>query len=304
MRVKSVFNMLFDKEFRFDLFSRLGLFNRMSDKEFSKRKYKIKMKKTLNLDSPRTYNEKLQWLKLYYRNPLYTKLVDKYEVKKIVKSIIGEEYIIPTLGVWEHFDEIDFSKLPKQFVLKCTHDSGGLCICKDKKSFNYQDAKRLIEKCLKQRFYLLGREWPYKGVKPRIIAEPFLEDNKTQELRDYKFFVFDGKVKALFIASDRQKSIDTKFDFFDRDFNWIDVRQGHPNSQNKPEKPVNFDLMISLAEKLGKDMPHVRVDFYEVNGKVFFGEMTFFHHGGWTPFEPEKWDYIFGSWINLPKRNN
>ncbi len=297
-------NFIVNKLFRFDWLAKHGFYNSLSDEEFTKRKYRMKMGKELNIENPQTYNEKLQWLKLFYRDPMYPLLVDKYEVKPIVASIIGNEYVIPTIGVWDSFDEIDFDKLPEQFVLKCTHDSGGISICTNRKTYDIKKAKKNINACLKQNYFLLGREWPYENIKPRIIAEPFLEDKKTNELRDYKFFVFDGVVKALFIASDRQKPVDTKFDFYSRDFCHMDLRQGHPNSSLLPDKPQNFDLMISLSEKLGREMPHVRVDFYEVNGKALFGELTFFHHGGWTPFDPEEWDYTFGSWLILPNRNN
>ena len=283
------------------LFMRLGyrgLLNWLSDETYLKIAYRIKFGKKLNIDNPQTYSEKLQWIKLYDRNPLYTKLVDKYEVKKYIAEKIGLEYIIPTLGVWNHFDEIDFDKLPNQFVLKCTHDSGGLVICKDKRALDYFKAKRVIEKSLKRSFYESSREWPYKNVKPRIIAETYMEDSNTKDLRDYKFFAFNGAVKALFIATDRQKD-DTKFDFFDMNFNHLDLRNGHPNADKTPEAPKNLKKMEELAGKLSKGMPQVRVDFYEVDGKVYFGEMTFFHWSGLTPFEPELWDYKFGSWIDL-----
>lgn len=265
--------------------------------------FKKLMGRRLNLQNPQTFSEKLQWLKLYDRRPEYTTMVDKYAVKKYVSDKIGEQYIIPTLGVWESFDEIDFSKLPNQFVLKCTHDSGGLVICKNKNTFDIQDAKAKIEKSLKNNYYYSSREWPYKKVKPRIIAEEYMEDTQTSELRDYKFFCFNGKVKMLFIASDRQsKNEETKFDFFDIDFKHIDVRNGHPNASVPPEKPSQFELMKTLAEKLSVDIPQVRVDFYEVDGRVYFGEITFFHWGGFVPFEPSKWDKTFGDWIELPKK--
>lgn len=275
--------------------------NWMSDEQYLKIGYWIKFKRKLNLDNPQTYNEKLQWLKLYDRKPLYTQLVDKYEVKNIVAEKIGEEYIIPTLGVWNHFDEIDFDKLPNQFVLKCTHDSGGLIVVKDKSKLDKNAARKKIEYCLKHSFFWGMREWPYKNVKPRIIAEQYMEDTKTKELRDYKFFCFDGDVKALFIATERQKAGDeTKFDFFDAEYNHLPFTNGHPNANTLPEKPVQFELMKQLAAKLSKGMPQARIDFYEVDGKVYFGEVTFFHWSGLTPFVPEEWDYKFGSWIKLP----
>lgn len=265
-----------------------------------KRVFKERMGYDLDLDNPKTYSEKLQWLKLYYHDPLYTTLVDKYAVKQYVEKKIGKEYLIPTLGVWNRFKDIDFNTLPGQFVLKCTHDSGGLVICKDKSQLDIKKARETINKCLKHNFYYSGFEWPYKDVKPRIIAEQYMEDTKTKELRDYKFFCFDGVVRYLFIATDRQNREEPYFDFFDADFNYLDMRQGHPNAPIQPEKPQRFDEMKRLAAILSKDIPQVRVDFYEVDGKVYFGEMTFFHHGGWTKFDPEEWDVIFGNEIKLP----
>ena len=279
-----------------------GFFNWMDDEKYLKIAYKIRMGKELNLQQPKTYSEKLQWLKLYDRKQIYTDLVDKYQVKKIVANIIGENYIIPTLGVWDRAEDIDFDVLPDQFVLKCTHDSGGLVICKDKKKLDKAAAVKKLNACLKHNFYYAQREWPYKNVKPRIIAEKYMEDNETHELRDYKFFAFDGRVKALFIASDRGSKEETKFDFFDENFNHLPFTNGHPNADIIPKKPQQFELMKELASKLSKKIPQVRVDFYEVNGKVYFGEITFFHWSGMTPFEPEEWDYKFGEWIELPEK--
>ena len=298
--IRTILALLNDKEKRIDWMTQHGFFSYMSDEKFIKMKYKAKMGKKLNIDNPKTYNEKLQWIKLYDHNPLYTKLVDKFEVKSYVADVIGQEYIIPTIGVWDSFDDIDFKKLPNQFVLKCTHDSGGLVICKDKSLLNIPEAKKKITKCLKRNFYYFGREWPYKNVQPRIIAEEYMEDSKTGELRDYKFFAFDGEVKALFVATERQKiGEDVKFDFFDENYNHLDFRQGHENARILPEKPTNFEKMKGLAEQLSIGLKEVRVDFYEVDGQIYFGEMTFFHHGGWTAFDPDEWDYKFGEWIEL-----
>lgn len=279
-----------------------GLFNRMSDEAYLKMRYWLSMGKKLNLANPQTFNEKLQWLKLYDRNPEYTRMVDKYEAKKYVADRIGEEYIIPTLGVWERFDEIDFDALPDQFVLKCTHDSGGLVICRDKKTLDKEKARKKIEASLKMNYFYSGREWPYKNVKPRIIAEQYMEDTATAELRDYKIFTFDGVAKALFIATERGSSTEeTKFDFFDTEFRHLPFTNGHPNAKVRPAKPETFDEMLRLAEKLSANIPHLRVDFYEVNGKAYFGELTFAHWSGMMPFEPAEWDETFGTWIKLPE---
>ena len=273
------------------------------DALYLKLRYYSRFHKKLNLKNPRTFSEKIQWLKLYDRRPEYSMMVDKYEVKKYVADIIGEEYIIPTLNVWNSFDEIDFDTLPNQFVLKCTHDSGGLVICTDKATFDKEAARKKIEASMKAKYFYHTREWAYKNVKPRIIAEQYMEDDTTKDLRDYKFFAFDGDVTMLFIATERQeKDSETKFDFFDSDFNHLDFINGHPNAKIPPAKPQNFELMKELASKLSKGIPHVRVDFYEVNGKVYFGELTFCHWSGLMPFEPDEWDEKLGDWIKLPPK--
>lgn len=288
------------------------------DKYYLKMRFYFSHGKRLNLKKPVTYSEKLQWLKLYDRNPLYTRLVDKYEMKNIVADIIGNEYLIKTLGIYDTFDQIDFSVLPQQFVLKCTHDSGSVIICRNKSTFDIQNAKIKIERAMKINFYHGGREWPYKNVKPRIIIEEYIEDSVDKELRDYKFFCFAGEPKLFFIATDREtKEKDTCFDFFDMDYNHINVKNGHPNAKIIPHKPEKFDEMKSLSKKLceGLDhysvdknnkpllIPQLRVDFYCANGKIYIGELTLFHHSGFMPFEPEEWDYKMGEWTILPKKN-
>lgn len=300
--INSLKKYLSDSDYRFLINSGLGLCKGMSDKEYITRMFKIRMGYNLDLDNPKTFNEKIQWLKLYDRKPIYTSMVDKYTAKQYVADRIGEEYIIPTLGVWDKFDDIDFDDLPNQFVLKCTHDSGGLVICRDKNFLDKQKAKEKIERSLKKNYYWSGREWPYKDVKPRIIAEQYMEDTRTEELRDYKFFCFDGVAKALFIATERQKEgEEVKFDFYDMNFKHLDFRQGHPNAAECPAKPETFNEMRKIAERLSKGIPHLRVDFYEVNGKAYFGELTFSHFSGMVPFDPEEWDTTFGEWIKLPE---
>lgn len=260
--------------------------------------YFLRFKRLIDFKNPKTYNEKLNYLKLNDRDPLYTKLVDKYEVKDYVGKIIGDEYIIPTLGVWDNFDDIDFDKLPNQFVLKCTHDSEGLVIVKDKNNFDVEGARKIITNAMKYNFYYIGREWPYKNVKPRIIAEKYMEDTTYGELRDYKFFCFDGVPKMMFIATDRGIG-KTKFDYYDLDFNHLDIVQHYPNSDSEISKPKSFERMIEFSKKLSQGMKHVRVDFYEVDGKLYFGELTFYHFSGFMPFVPDKWDRIIGDYINL-----
>lgn len=275
----------------------------MPDKLYLRWMYYACFGKKLDLKHPVTYNEKLQWIKLYDHNPLYTQLVDKYAVRDYIAKKIGEEYLIPLLGRWDNPRQIDFDALPEQFVLKCNHDSGSVIICKDKSKFDQEKAIHHLERCLKRGTYHYGREWPYVNVKPCVIAEAYMEDAAYHELRDYKFFAFDGEVKALFIATDRMdKSKPTAFDFFDAEYHHLDLRHGHPNAEVLPQKPMNFDEMIKLAQKLSAGLPEIRVDFYEVNGKTYFGELTLFHHAGFVPFDPEKWDAMWGNWIHLPEK--
>lgn len=278
-----------------------ALVAKLSDRYAVEQQWKRCMDYPLDLEHPKTYNEKLQWLKLHDHNPSYTTLVDKCKVKKWVADKIGEEYVIPTLAVWQNVDDIDISSLPNRFVLKCNHDSGSVIVCKDKATFDLNAAKEKFRKALKKNFYYHSREWPYKNVKPCVFAEAYMEDEIAHDLPDYKFFCFDGEAKFLFIASERMnKNTETRFDFFDRQFNHIDVTNGHPNADKLPEKPVSYEQMLTHADRLSEGIPHVRVDFYEVNGKVYFGEMTFYHWGGLVPFNPRKWDYIFGDMIKLP----
>ena len=272
----------------------------LSDRTYIETLWLKKMGYAIDLNHPRTYNEKLQWLKLNDHNPHYTALVDKLQVKDVVGQLIGQQYIIPTLGVWDKTDDISLESLPERFVLKTTHDSGSICICRDRATFDLEKAKRQLDRSLKNDYWLAGREWPYKDVPRRIIAEPYLEDTETGELRDYKFFCFGGEVKLMFIATDRQHREEPYFDFFDLDFNHIDMRHGHPNAPVPPAKPKGFDTMIELTRKIAGKMAQVRVDFYEVNGQVLFGEVTLFHHGGWMPFDPKEWDEKMGRWIQLP----
>lgn len=271
----------------------------LSDEVFLKLSYWIYLGKKLNLQNPKSYNEKLQWLKLFDHNPIYSNMVDKYEVRKYVEGKIGAEYLIPSFGVWDKYDDIDIDSLPNQFVLKCTHDSGGIFICKDKVTFNSLLAKKILSKSLMHNFYLSGREWAYKNTRPRIVAEKYMEDASTHELRDYKFFVFNGSVKALFIATNRFGKGDMCFDFFDENSNHLDLRHGHPNANPPPTMPIQFAKMKELAIAIAGGFPHVRVDFYEANDHIYFGELTFYHHSGFVPFCPESWDFTFGDWIDL-----
>lgn len=273
----------------------------ISDKQYLVLMGKVRMNKKMNIENPKTFNEKLQWLKLYDRNPEYTKMVDKYEAKKYVSEIIGDEYIIPTLGIYNNFDEIDFEKLPNQFVMKCTHNSGGNIICKDKGQFDYKFARKWMGNCLKRNYYNYNKEWVYKNIKPRIIVEKYMQDRGEDELKDYKLMCFNGKVKCSFVCSDRYNNKGLKVDFFDINWNKMPFERKYPNSTQKIQKPINYELMIEFAEKLSRNIPFLRVDFYEINGKIYFGELTFFPGSGFEEFRPEKYDRILGDMLELPK---
>lgn len=276
----------------------------LPDRIYLKLLFRFKMGYRLNLKDPKTFSEKLQWLKLYDRRPEYTQMVDKYAVKEYVAKTIGEEYVIPTIGVWNRPEDIEWDSLPDRFVLKATQGGGStsVVICKDKSSFDKKEAIKKLNIGLGCDIYKLFREWPYKDVPPRIIAEKYLEPAPDlKDLPDYKFFCFDGEVKGLFVATDRQKEgEDVKFDFFDADFNHLPLKQGHENASSIPQKPRCFDTMKAIASKLSEGFPQVRVDLYELGSDVFFGELTFFHFSGLVPFNPDEWDKTFGDMIKLP----
>ena len=274
------------------------------DEKYIRWMYYTVFRRFPDLKNPQTYNEKLQWLKLHDKHSEYTNMVDKAEAKKYVADIIGEEHVIPTLGVYNSFDEIDFDKLPNQFVIKCTHDSGGVVVCKDKSKLDIQAARKKIEYGLGKSAYWSTREYPYKNVAPRIIVEEYMVDESGYELKDYKIFCFYGKPKFLFVATDRgMKGEETKFDFFDLEWNHLPLTNGHPNSSKIIPKPENFEKMVEISAKLSQGIPHVRVDLYNINGRIYFGELTFFHWSGLTPFVPKEWDYKFGELLHLPINN-
>lgn len=272
----------------------------IDDKTYLRIKYFLKMKRILHLKSPRTFNEKLQWLKLYDRNPEYTTMVDKYAVKRYVADKIGEQYIIPTLGVWKKFDDIDFDKLPNQFVLKCTHDSGGLVICRDKSKLDIDAARKKISVSLNSNYYYSGREWPYKNVPPRIIAEQYMEDKQLGELRDYKFFCFNGKAIFLYL-SEGSHTKNQRICYLSLNWKPMNIgRDDYKPFEKLPPNPNNLEEMIRIAEELSQGVPHVRVDFYDVNGQILFGELTFYSGSGFTKFNPESADFEIGKLLDLP----
>lgn len=291
-----------------DLFWRLML-PICPDKLWVLHKYKLVFHKPLNLDNPQGFNEKLQWLKLYDRNPLYTTLVDKYAVKDWVAERIGREHIIPTLGVWDKFDDIDFDSLPNQFVLKCTHDSGGLAIVTDKNAFLADDeaggqkgitvARKKLTKSLKRNYYYLGREWPYKNVPPRIIAEKYMVDESGTELKDYKVHNFDGEPKL--ISVDYGRFTEHKRNLYGTDWSFIDAQiQYQKDANHVIDRPKTLEKMLECAKVLSRGIPYVRTDFYSIDDKVLFGEMTFYHGSGFEKFSPEEFEKKLGELINVP----
>ena len=280
------------------------LFKCMDDEHYLKFFYRIVMGKKLNLDNPQTFNEKLQWLKLYDRKDVYTVMVDKYEAKKYVTEHIGEEYIIPTLGIWNSFDDIDFDSLPNKFVLKCTHDSGGVIICKDKSKFDKNRARNKINRSLKNNFFWFGREWPYKNVRPRIIAEKYMEDSASTDLKDYKLFCFNGTALMTLVCSERFEGKGVKEDFFDDSWNHLEIhRPTHEWGTRRIPCPKQFAKMKELAANLSNNLPFARIDFYTINDRIYFGEITFYPASGFSGFEPEEWDERIGSWIKLPTKS-
>lgn len=288
----------------------LGILNRIAvlfpDKLFLKLKFRLMMREKLDLNCPKTFNQKLQWLKLYNRKPEYTNMVDKYAVKEYVANIIGEEHIIPTLGVWNSVDEIDWDVLPNQFVLKTTHGGGGggVVICKNKANFDRDAACQILKKSMKDNIYITQREWPYKNVQKRIIAEEYMIDESGYELKDYKFFCFNGKVECFKVDFDRFTS--HKANYYNRDATLLPFWETVcPADHSKTfDKPKNFNKMIEYVETLSKDIPFVRIDFYNINGKIYFGEITFFPAAGFGKFEPKEWDMILGNYLSLPVERN
>lgn len=260
--------------------------------------------KPMHWKNPKTFNEKLTWLKLWTKQNDFSNLVDKYEVRKFISETLGDEFLIPVLGVWDSVDEIDFSELPEKYVLKTTHDSGGVVVVKDGLT---DEDKNFLRRHLESNYFLKGREYPYKNVKPRIIAEKFVTDESGWDLKDYKIFCFNGRPEILFLASERfkNKNEKAKFDYFDMNLTRLPIKSfGHGSTfkegEKHPEIP-NFEEMLGLARKISKGFPFVRIDFYNVSGKIYFGEVTFFHDDGLVPIYPKEWDLKLGEMIELPK---
>lgn len=287
-------------DYRFLIHTGLGIYDYLSDEEYVKRKYRACFGRKLNLENPQTFNEKLQWLKLYDRKPEYTRMVDKYRVREYIAQTIGEEYLIPLLGVWEDPEDIDFDALPDQFVLKCNHNSGlGMCICKDKSKLDIKKVKRELKKGLKQDYYLTGREWPYKDVPRRIIAEKYMVDESGTELKDYKVMCFGGQPQIIQLH--RGRFANHTLDFYDTQWNRVCFTRDCAQSNEMWGKPHFLEDMLLCSKKLSQGIPQLRVDWYFAEGRLYFGELTFFPTSGFCGMKPERWDYILGQWIDLSK---
>ena len=253
------------------------------DSVYTRLKFKRNLKRWPNLTNPQTFNEKLCWLKLHHRDSIMSVMVDKADAKKYVSAIIGDEYLIPTYGLWERVEDIDFDSLPRQFVMKGTHDSGRVIVCEDKKNLDIDIARKEMQLSLDRDFYAITREWPYKNVPHRIIAEKFIQQ-ADGGLTDYKFFCFNGHVDCVMVCLDRHLG-DTKFYFFDRDWNFMRLNKrglAAPEGFMLP-RPEGLDKMFEIASVLSHGQPFVRVDLYNVDGKIYFGELTFYPDGGVDP---------------------
>lgn len=288
-----------DDRYRFDVNSMLGFYNRMPDEEYIKKQFKLYTGRDLDLDNPQTFNEKLQWLKLHDRRAEYVTMVDKVKAKDYASNIIGDDHIIPTLGVWDSPDDIDFESLPDQFVLKCNHNSGSVVICKDKSGLDYRKARNILKRGMKQNFYLHGREWPYKDVQRKILAEKYMVDESGKELKDYKVFNFDGSPKVIQVDFDR--FVEHKRNLYS--INWEQLKgeiQYPSDSSRLIRKPEALIDMLDMAKKLSAGYPHIRTDFYVIDDKVYFGELTLYHGAGYEKFSPEELGIRMGEWIRLP----
>lgn len=269
-----------------------------SDRLYIKIFYRLGMGRRLNLNNPQTYTEKLQWLKLHNTNPLFSRMVDKYTARKIVAEKIGEEYLVPLIGVWNKFEEIDFELLPNEFVLKTTHDSGTVIICNDKTNFDIEKARKILTKSLKTNYFIRSREYPYKYAVPRIICEKLLKDPANDVIPDFKFFCFNGRPELLLVVTGSQGK---KYNsWYDKDFNKLPFKAGFPLPEKLPVKPANYESMLKLVEMLSCGFPHIRIDLYNAEEKIYFGEFTFHHAGGIIKFTPNEWDYKLGEMISLP----
>ena len=279
---------------------KLGYYDSLSDEEFLKKVFPKYMGYPLDLENPKTFSEKLQWLKVNYRDPIQTVMVDKHEAKHFIAHRVGDQYIIPTLAVWDSVEDIDFDALPNQFVLKCTHDSGGIVICKDKSSLDREAAKAKLRASLKRDYSKIAREWAYQNVPRRIIAEKYISELGNDDLLDYKMYSFHGEPKLTVVCSDRFSKTGTRMNFYDINWEPMGIHFGHyPPLSTEFPKPATYEEMKRLTAELSKDCPFLRVDFYEIKGRLYIGELTFFPGAGLEQFCPMTKDYELGEWLHL-----
>lgn len=286
--------------------NKVGLLNWISDTNYVKWRYRIQHNQSLDLENPKTFNEKLQWLKLNYHNPEYVPLVDKIQVREHISNLVGDEYLIPLIGVWENANDIDWDLMPDKFVLKCSHDSGSVIVCTDKSTFDKKAAITTLNKALGRNYYYAGREWPYKFVKPKVMAEKFLETSEKDELRDYRFFCFEGEPKFISVDTNINNKSKTRRNLYDLNWNLLDAEITYKKDLNNSlDKPNKLDEMIEISKKLSESLPHVRIDLYNIDDEIYFGEYTFYHQSGLGIIRPNEFDLKLGSWINLaPYREN
>ena len=279
---------------------KLGYYDSLSDEDFLKKVFPKYMGYPLNLENPKTFSEKLQWLKLNYRNPIQIIMVDKYEAKHFIAKHVGEQYVIPTLAVWDSVEDIDIDALPNQFVLKITHDSGGIVICKDKSTFDFEAAKAKLRASLRQDYSRIAREWVYQNVPRRIIAEEYISELGNDDLLDYKMYSFHGEPKLTVVCSNRFSKTGTRMNFYDMDWNSMGIHFGHyPPLPTEFPKPDTYGEMLQVAAELSKVCPFLRVDFYEIKGRLYIGELTLFPGAGFERFRPISRDYELGEWLHL-----
>lgn len=276
----------------------------ISDKQLLKKKFKERVGRELELEEPIKFNDKLQWLKLNWYDSMAKQCADKYAVRKIIEERIGCQYLNEMYGVYESVDEIDLNILPNKFILKCTHGSGFNIICKDKSNMNWEEEFKKIKRWLKKNYYLENKEWVYKNINPRIICEKYLNQGSGDDLRDYRFFCFNNEPKFIsvdFNITDKKK---TRRNLYDLKWNLMDAEISYPKEKNiKVDKPEKFEEMLELSRKLSTGFPHARVDFYYIENRIIFGEITFFHQSGMGKISPEEFEITMGYWLELPKKD-
>ncbi len=305
--IKSGMKFLTSSDYRFVLLSSKGFYKNMSDEDYLKRLYKAHFGKELNLENPQTFNEKLQWLKLYYHRPDYTMMADKLAVRPYIAEKIGEEHLVPLLGVWDDPNDIDFDALPEQFVLKCSHNSGlGLCICKDKSALDIEKTKNMLKNGLREDYSIASREWQYRDIPHKILAEKYMKDDVQTEksgMINYKVNCFNGVPKYIYVSKNVDGKKNDCLSLLTPEWeNAPFTHRRYKPFDTIPPKPVNYDKMLKYSRILSEDIPYVRVDFYEIGGKLYFSELTFTIASGFTRYSPDESDALIGSWLTLPEK--